>query len=317
MVESTGPSLHAIKPGFKSALPAEDAQSFELALANEVQEQDLSLHFVDEGIYYIDGVLSKQECSRFRATVDDCSTLTFWNSNGRNDEVRSFRDADTIEIYSDTIAQTIWGRMEHLWQGFHINIVSESDVEWERELMGEWQASAINKNILFAKYPHFGSFAPHTDGRVIQDFNNRSFYSVIIFLNDIPNDCGGSTKFYEKSAVIALQIESTANGTRWTASKNLCFAEVAAKAGRMLVFHQSLVHEGVSVSSPYNKYIIRTDVMYSRNPAVCSSETDKEAYRLFQSAELLAELGEVEESIKQFKRALKLSPEMARIMGHA
>lgn len=88
-------------------------------------------------------------------------------------------------------------------------------------------------------------------------------------------------------------------------------------AGRLLIFHQSLVHEGVPPKSPHLKYIIRSDVMLTRTPAICDSEADREAYRIFKQAEDLAEQGRVDEAVPLFKRALKLSPEMARIMGQA
>ena len=86
--------------------------------------------------------------------------------------------------------------------------------------------------------------------------------------------------------------------------------------GRMLIFDQSLVHEGVPPLAPYSKFIIRSDVMFQRSPAICDSPIDKEAYRIFKQAEQLAEAGNIEESIPQFRRAVKLSPTLAAIMGH-
>jgi hypothetical protein len=100
----------------------------------------------------------------------------------------------------------------------------------------------------------------------------------------------------------------------------LCSPQVASLAGRFLYFHQKLVHEGVPVldpACPHCKYIIRSDVMFRREPALCDSDRDRQAYTLFREAEALAEDGAVSESIQLFSRALKLSPEMARIMGQA
>ena len=37
--------------------------------------------------------------------------------------------------------------------------------------------------VILVRYPAGGHFSPHTDGYVIEDFNTRSLYSVIIYLN--------------------------------------------------------------------------------------------------------------------------------------
>jgi hypothetical protein len=56
--------------------------------------------------------------------------------------------------------------------------------------------------------------------------------------------------------------------------------------------------------------------MYERNPPVVFSPYDAEAYQLFKEAEGLAEAGKVDESIGKFRRACKLSPLLAAMMGH-
>jgi hypothetical protein len=189
----------------------------------------------------------------------------------------------------------------------------EREVDFERELVGDWVSSTVNYDFLFAKYPSRGSFAPHTDGRAIHSFNIRSFYSVIIFLNDIPADCGGGTRFYSSSAV--RNLKRSEDSLRWTSDPSLSIGEVAAVAGRMLIFHQSLVHEGVPPIFPHTKYIIRSDVMYSRVPAICDTPVDREAYRIFKLAEDVAERGSADEAVPLFRKALKMSPALARVMG--
>jgi hypothetical protein len=102
---------------------------------------------------------------------------------------------------------------------------------------------------------------------------------------------------------------------RWTASQSLVLDEVEAVEGRFLMFHQSLVHEGVPPVDPFLKYIIRSDVIFERTPKICDSPKDREAYQLFRQAEEVAENGEVPLSLQLFKKAFKLSPTLAQIMG--
>jgi hypothetical protein len=201
-----------------------------------------------------------------------------------------------------------------------LTVLIEDDEEspnHERELVGSWTPCALNHDMLLAKYPSRGSFAPHTDGRTIHDFNTRSFFSVIIFLNDIPEGQGGGTRFYQASAVNSLVRVSLEGDSMWSANASLVTAEVHAVRGRMLIFHQSLVHEGVPPLVPHEKYIIRSDLMLRRDRPVCDSEQDRAAYALFRQAEDLADAGDVQQSVALFKRALRLSPAMAAIMGQA
>jgi hypothetical protein len=99
-------------------------------------------------------------------------------------------------------------------------------------------------------------------------------------------------------------------------SQSLVITTVNPRAGRLLIFDQALVHEGIPPCDPNFKFIIRSDIMYQRTPSICDSSTDIEAYRLFKEAEQLAEAGRVEESIPLFRRAVKMSRELAAIMGH-
>jgi hypothetical protein len=239
--------------------------------------------------FYVDNALSPDECALLRNRIDGCGALSFWNEKGReNEEARMFRDADTIELHSTGLALKMWNRVQPLLQLQAVHIAQEEDdadghrdPRWERDLFGSWLPSALNADMLFAKYPSFGSFAPHTDGRAIETFNCRSFYSVIVYLNTIPAPCGGGTRFYSFDAVQRLRSASSASGSKvWTSDSSLALAEVQPVAGRMLVFEQSLVHEGVPCAPPHLKYIIRSDVMFQRTPAICDSPSDVAAYAL-------------------------------------
>jgi hypothetical protein len=55
----------------------------------------------------------------------------------------------------------------------------------------------VNPNMLFNRYAPGGHFSPHTDGYTIIDFNVRSMYSCLIYLNDCP--LGGATRMMEES----------------------------------------------------------------------------------------------------------------------
>ena len=164
-----------------------------------------------------------------------------------------------------------------------------------------------NHDLLFARYPINGHFAPHTDGRAVHLFNLRSLYSIILFLNDIPLVDGGGTRFYESQVVNELYQD---NKGRWTGNSNSITGQVEAKAGRMLIFHQSLVHEGIP-SLYLEKYIIRSDIIFERKPAI---EINEDAYQYYRDAETLAEDGFIEKSISNFKKAFAMDVNLKDIM---
>ena len=202
------PDLSYVKPDSKRALEGERTLPFENVLIDDVHlgrgvehsesaERKLNLKVTTElggDVIYIDGLLSLEECKELCSLVDNSDELTFWSEAGRdNEKARSFRDADTLEVKSPTFADMLWNRIdEHLNnEKRYIHIENEQEgtdkenPQWERELPGDWIPCTFNHDLLFARYPCEGAFAPHTDGRAIHNFNRRSFESVIIFLNDI------------------------------------------------------------------------------------------------------------------------------------
>ena len=331
------PDLDYIKPDTKIALTGPNASPFcscmgpatsSSSLHQDFEVEDSGITFnhiaLEEGdVIVVDDFLTRDECRQLCAEIDANPALSFWSAAGReNDKARAFRDADTIEVNSKEIAVNMWNRikthMEH--KDKIISIDEEGDTSndslWERELPGEWKPVNFNHDLLFVKYPSGGAFSPHTDGKAIHHFNRRSFYSVIVFLNDVVE--GGGTRFYKKEALQHLSEEDSAAtdaAARWTAAEELMTYEVQPAAGRLLFFDQRLVHEGVPPCAPCEKYIIRSDIMYQRVDPVCDSEKDREAYRLYREAEVLAEDGQVAPSISLFKRAIKMSPELAKYMG--
>jgi len=311
------PQLAYVKPASKALLGAVEAKAFTAQILQSTSQPRAELEWqsaLGGKVVWVDNVLSAVECQSLCQLVDACPQLSFWHGGvrGEQSEAQAFRDADTIEMNNPELGAALWDRLlasgAARWPPKDIVVSEEEDSELE----GRWVAeSPLNQDLLFARYPSEGSFAPHTDGRAIQHFNRRSFQSVILFLNDVPTGFGGGTRFYSEAAL--GQLTRDAQG-RWTADASLVELDVLPRAGRLLMFDQELVHEGVPPLSPHVKYIIRSDVMRARTPAVCDSPTDREAYALFRRAEELAEAGEVAESLRLFQLSWSMSPSLKRIM---
>ena len=130
--------------------------------------------------FILHNVVSATEC---RTLIDCAASLgySFWNpAVGRTE----FRNSDTVEVTSEPVAAELWRRVAHL-------VVPRVTVEregklWERGLEGEWVACGINPHLLFNHYHPGGHFSPHTDGATVVDFNRRSLYSMLVYLNLCP-----------------------------------------------------------------------------------------------------------------------------------
>eukprot|EP00927_Polykrikos_kofoidii_P036959 TRINITY_DN31143_c0_g1_i1.p1 TRINITY_DN31143_c0_g1~~TRINITY_DN31143_c0_g1_i1.p1 ORF type:complete len:399 (+),score=68.03 TRINITY_DN31143_c0_g1_i1:94-1290(+) len=250
--------------------------------------------------FVIDDVLSPEECN---ALVQQCDGLwSFWDDSEKPRV--EFRNANTIEVTHRELAEVIWSRVSEL-----VNPVvemQEDDERFEIDIEGIWRPYAMNPTMLFAKYQNGGHFSPHTDGTTTVDFNRRTFYSCVLFLNKSPQ--GGETKLYADEQ-IRRELVKDSEG-RLTGDPALVLHAVPPIPGRMVVFYHRLMHEGVPASE---KYIIRTDVLYHREPELCTEPEDVEAFAMYEKAQLLAENGDVVGARHLFRNCFKLSPALRKI----
>jgi len=112
-----------------------------------------------------------------------------------------------------------------------------------------WDAVGLNECWRLAKYLEGDRFGAHCDTNFERTDDERSMYTVNIYMNDVPKAAGGATRFYsarrDQEAVV----------------------EVAPKVGLGVCFRQppeeELVHDGQELTAGL-KYLFRSDVMYRR-----------------------------------------------------
>ena len=198
-----------------------------------------------------------------------------------------FRSAHTVEVTHEPLAEAIWERVREHVNPF-VTIADEGDPRWERDIEGTWQAVGINSKLLFARYSEGTHFSPHTDGYTIIDFNRRSLYSALIYLNTCEK--GGATRMMQPGARCEFVKDE---GQRWRWPEDTIVASAKVETGAALFFYQDIPHEGepvggdtscdaqtASTNSGNCKYLIRTDIMYERvEGRQCDTETDAEAFR--------------------------------------
>jgi len=256
--------------------------------------------------FVLDGVLTEQECSELIMQTGQVKqgdgAWSFWDDS-RVPRVH-FRNADTIEVTHNDLADMIWSRVAE-----HVNpsiVITEDDDRFEDDILGAWYPYGINPNMLFARYLNGGHFSPHTDGTTTIDFNRRTFYTVIIFLNSSP--WGGETRIYQNAQ---MQKELVDDGKgRLTGDPMLILDAVKPEPGRAIVFYHRLMHEGVPAAE---KHIIRTDILYHRSPEICIAPEDVEAFKMYMEYVVKAESGECDAAIELLRKAMKLSPALRNV----
>lgn len=236
--------------------------------------------------------------------------MSFWDQSRENPRA-DYRNADTVEVQQPISAAEMWDRIARVLPSSARTIdVEEGSARHQPDLEGKWEGVGTNNKLLLARYTHGGHFSPHTDGYSIVDFNHRSMYTMLVYLNKCKG--GGGTRFYHDDQVGKLVKDA---GGRYTGQDEHVLATVETKVGRALCFFHNILHEGCAVDPGCEKYIIRSDLMYDRTPAICCSPKDVEAFELYQEADELAAQGKVEASMKLYQRCVKMSPELANVYG--
>jgi hypothetical protein len=109
----------------------------------------------------------------------------------------------------------------------------------------KWQPKDLNERLRYYRYDPGQLFDWHGDGYYSRSENERSFFTFMVYLND--DFEGGETLF---------------NDERPAYSK-LGLFRVKPEKGMALVFWHPVFHRGDEVTRG-RKYVLRTDVMYSR-----------------------------------------------------
>lgn len=190
--------------------------------------------------FIVDNVLSFSEC---RKTIDCAEAAGFSqalvNVGGGELLMTDYRNSDRCIIDDEEFARGIFERIQH----FLPKTVTDSS-------MSEWNLTSLNRRMRILRYGAGHFFAEHRDGSYSASASERSFLTVMIYLNEGGKDfVGGCTNFI-------------APPTRDRMHRMI--SEVVPHSGRVLVFDHVLLHEGDRLYSG-TKYAVRTDVMYTRD----------------------------------------------------
>ena len=128
---------------------------------------------------------------------------SFWENDPARPRI-SFRNAHTIEVTHPELADRIWSRISDFVRPEVM--LDEDDPRFEIDIEGTWKPYATNPKLLLSRYLEGGHFSPHTDGTTVIDFNRRTFYSCVLFLNS--SSWGGHTRLYADEQMRILDVST-------------------------------------------------------------------------------------------------------------
>ncbi|KAL1527074.1 hypothetical protein AB1Y20_015757 [Prymnesium parvum] len=252
----------------------------------------------------LEHLLTREECARLVDNAE-ASGFSFWDAAGEQARSQAIRNAHTVEFEDAALCAALWERLRPFVPE-RVDI-REDQPRYESDLGGNWKASGLNTHLLVNRYGPGGHFAPHVDGSTIVNFNRRSLYTVLVYLNDCVE--GGSTQLLREEQGNATEI--AADGARVAREDHVLY-EVQPACGRAVMYWHQVLHAGKRVGDKNIKYCLRTDVMYDRDPPMCTEPDDVLAFELYEKARELDAAGHAMDALPLFKRAAKLSEGIAK-----
>ena len=176
-------------------------------------------------LFMLHDVLSAEECEHY---VDLAET-------------QGFRAAPITTALGPVMMPTVRNNTRVM-----IDSIPEAQSLWERvreHIPARWselpahEAVGLNERLRFYRYDPGQRFNVHRDGHFQRQNGERSFLTVLFFLNE--GFKGGETRVIEPSDA----------------------ATITPRKGSVLFFEHSLLHEGATLIEG-RKYVLRSDLMY-------------------------------------------------------
>lgn len=256
---------------------------------------------------------------------DECAYLT-QQMEGNLEQVqyrKDYRNNERCIFDSSELADLLWQRVEPFASELAVTVgedftkqhlvCDEPSGECPDELRlgygleGTWQPFGLNDCLRFCKYNAGGFFRKHCDAMFERSEDVRSLFTCMFYLNG--DFEGGATNFLDpEETLTSAELER--------AKDSEVVASVPPETGLCLLFFQrGLLHEGADLHSGL-KYILRTEVMFRRDPSSKPIRTERqlEAFKLSKQAQAAEERGDCDLACQLYRRAFKMDPHLERLL---
>merc|ERR1711971_31563 len=253
--------------------------------------------------FYVSHLLSREECQRFRELMESSS-----------DKVVEIGSSEESYRYCSRLVSSQVEAMDQLWTRLEAVMEEQGLLQLEGLEGSDWSAVGLSEMVRVVKYQLGGRFAPHCDGCFTRSVEERSWWTVNIYLNTVPVEAEGATVFLlddtNSSTTNTKVIDSCSqNEEESSSSSRSCQGGeivVQPEEGAALLFYQpNLLHKGQPLRAG-EKWLLRTDVMFRRNDM--PSATEVEARQIHRMAQELETDGKADSAWPLYAKAFKLWP---------
>jgi len=235
----------SIKSSWAALLDEAGGDAQQPLLRPRALEGEPAQTYADGGgtLVVLENLFSPTECARLLQAAD---AVGF----GRTSYPKAYRGNLRLITEDKSLTDAVWARVRH---------VLPASIDFEG---ATWDAVGLNECWRLAKYHPGDRFGAHVDAFFQRSDDEQSFYTVNVYMNAVPREAGGSTRFY------------AGGGSRFDASREQePVLTIAPEAGLAVIFRQppaaQLLHDGEQLKSGL-KYLFRSDVMFRRRGAPLS-----------------------------------------------
>ncbi len=205
-------------------------------------------------------------------TPEQCETLTEHIDRG---ELETLTNRKRLIVENKSWAN-------QLWESMNASLLSSIYATAMDEFGDKWECCGFNDRFRLIKYNPGDSFALHEDGVYHCSWNERSFATFMIYLNDVTEENGGATCF--------SKCHLFDHDFKIQPRQGLC----------VIFFVDNLLHCGEELKDGH-KYLFRTDIMYHLIKA-----KDMEERRTMHEILMTTESGDNEDNIALWKKYYEL-----------
>ena len=185
---------------------------------------------------YLRHLLTPAECADFRRLMDSAKNVIDIGTDGK-----SYRYCRRAVSRQEEAMAVLWPRVRRVME--------------EAGLLGlgakegsDWQATGLNELVRVVSYPPGGKFDPHCDSSYSRGVEERSWWTLNIYLNTVLEEDHGATAFLGGQEEVSVQPEEGAG---------------------LLFYQPGLLHEGRTLLKG-EKWLLRTDIIFCRLESVTS-----------------------------------------------
>ncbi|KAG2393822.1 hypothetical protein C9374_003586 [Naegleria lovaniensis] len=252
--------------------------------------------------FTISSILYPEECHEL---IESTEQIGYQDID--DEYVKEYRNSQRVLVKSKKLANLIWKRI--------IPFFKVSDIEKVKPYgfnnNGRWLPVRLNECMRFSKYSDQTFFKPHMDAQFVADENEKSIFTVLIYLN---NSSYGPSLF--KKVQLLKNLDT--NDITVTFLK---IGHVMPTKGTVAIFNHDLWHSGEMVNNE-TKYILRTEIIFQRIDSesiyrvpLCDNECFLTVKHLMDKSYELELQGNVKEATCKYIQALELHTQVSHSLS--